>query len=60
MVTPVPSLSQDEHAVVNAALMRWWNDNTEERIDMVERLQTMNGIAARVTSELRNDQRLRG
>jgi len=60
MVTPVQNLTPEERAVVNAALTRWWNDSTEQRIDMVERLQTMNGIAARVTSELRNDQRLRG
>jgi len=60
MVTPAQNLTPEERAVVNAALTRWWNDSTEQRIDMVERLQTMNGIAARVTSELRNDQRLRG
>jgi len=60
MVTPVQNLTPEERAVVNAALTRWWDDNTEERIDMVDRLRTMTGIAARVTSELRNDQRLRG
>jgi len=56
MIAPVQCLTSQEQAIVHAALMRWWNDHTEDRLDMVGRLQTMTGIAARVTRELRADQ----